>query len=371
VSQSTAAATATSRRRDFRPSRTTARVASVGVGLLSAATLVALGAPAAFAAQPTVGLGTATSYAILAGSAITNTGPSVISGDIGISPNTGSSITGFPPGIQNNGTRHDGDGAANQAKGDLRIAYIDARSRNPVIDVTAPLGAGQSLTAGIYNAPSSMQLNGELTLTGGPDDVFVFQAGSTLKTASSASVVLAGQVSACNVFWQVGSSATLGTDTDFAGTIMANQSISVNDSVNVRGRLLARAGAVTLINDTITRPNCATVKAVVHSEPGGGTATGGTGGNGGGSGGNGGGSGGNGSGSGGSGSGSGGSGSPGTGLGNGTTTVPEGHPETGRMPAQGDDRGTDLLLLSGGLALGGAVLASSRAVRRRPRRIAQ
>ncbi len=105
------------------------RVASVGVGLLSGATLLALGAPAAFAARPTVGLGTATSYAILAGSTVTNTGPSAISGNIGVSP--GSAVTGFPPGTQTNGTIHAADAAAANAKDDLRVAYNDAAAGTP------------------------------------------------------------------------------------------------------------------------------------------------------------------------------------------------------------------------------------------------
>jgi Ice-binding-like len=218
---------------------------------------VAAFSSAAFAAQPSVGLGTAGSYGILAGSAITNTGSSVITGDVGITPDTASSVTGFPPGLIH-GTLHTADGPALQAQTDLTTAYNDAAGRTPFATVPADIG-GQTLLPGVYQTSSAMGLTGSLTLNAQGDSsaVFIFKAGSTLTTASAASINLINGAQACNVFWQVGSSATLGTTTTFVGTIMALSSISVDNGVNVNGRLLARNGAVTLINDTITTPACA------------------------------------------------------------------------------------------------------------------
>ena len=162
----------------------------------------------AVAAQPQVGLGTATPYAVLAGTTVTNTGPSVISGNVGVSP--GTAITGFPPGLVNAGTIHAADAAALQAKNDLTTAYNDAAGRSPVVDETSQNLGGQTLVPGVYSAASGMALTGTVTLDaqGDPDAVFVFQAGSTLITASSSRVALIGGAQACNVFWQVGSSAT-------------------------------------------------------------------------------------------------------------------------------------------------------------------
>ena len=212
-------------------------------------------ASTAVAAQPRVGLGTAGSFALLGGSTVTNTGPSVINGDLGVSP--GSAITGFPPGIVN-GAVHATDGVAGQAKSDLVTAYNDAAGRIPVVNVSGDLG-GRTLTAGVYKASSSIGLTGAVTLNaqGDPDAVFIFQVGSALTTATDSSVSLINGAQACNVYWQVGSSATLGTRTAFKGTIMALTSISLNNGVAVEGRLLARNGAVTLINNAITRSQCA------------------------------------------------------------------------------------------------------------------
>ena len=212
-------------------------------------------ASAAVAAQPRVGLGTAGSFAVLGGSAVTNTGPSVINGDLGVSP--GSAISGFPPGIVN-GAVHATNGVANQAKSDLVTAYNDAAGRTPVVNVSGDLG-GRTLTAGVYKASSSIGLTGSVTLNaqGDPDAVFIFQVASALTTATDSRVSLINGAQACNVYWQIGSSATLGTRTAFNGTIMALTSISLNNGVSVDGRLLARNGAVTLINDTITRSQCA------------------------------------------------------------------------------------------------------------------
>ncbi len=248
------------------------------LGLLTAAPLVALSlfAGEALAAQPTVGLGTADSFAVLAGSTVTNTGPSTINGDVGLSP--GTAVTGFPPGTVN-GTIHAADAVAGQAKSDLTIAYDDAASRTPPLSVTGDL-AGLTLTSGVYRNATSLGLTGALTLDaqGNPNAVFVFQAGSTLITASGSHVNLINGAQPCNVFWQVGSSATLGTSSVFTGSILALTSISVNNGVTIQGRALARNGAVTLINDTITAAHCTTNQppAGAVTPDGGGAATGGT-----------------------------------------------------------------------------------------------
>lgn len=217
--------------------------------------LMALTAGPAFAAQPPVGLGTSDSFAVLAGSTVTNTGPSTLNGDLGLSP--GTAITGFPPGTVN-GTVHATDAVALQAQSDLTTAYNDAAGRTPAAAVSADLG-GSTLAPGVYNSGSSLGLTGTLTLDGAgdPNAVFIFQAGSSLTTASNSRVALINGAQPCNVYWQVGSSATLGTDSIFAGNVLALTSISVNDGVTVNGRLLARNAAVTLINDTISVARCA------------------------------------------------------------------------------------------------------------------
>jgi len=234
-----------------------------GYAWLAAGPVAAAGAIAIFiasqsaaAATAPVGLGTAGSFAVLAGTTVTNTGPSGISGDLGVSP--GTAVTGFPPGIVSGGTIHAGDAVAAQAQSDLTTAYNDAAGRSPTANVPAFIGAGETLAPGVYNASSSLEVGGSLTLDAGgdPNAVFVFQAPSTLITDSASSVTLANGAQACNVFWQVGSSATLGTNSAFAGSILALTSISVNTGDTIAGRALARNGAVTLDDDTITTPSC-------------------------------------------------------------------------------------------------------------------
>jgi hypothetical protein len=228
---------------------------AVAMGTVSFVTLTGFGVTAATAATTPVTLGTATSFAVLAGSTITNSGPSVIVGDIGLSP--GTSITGFPPGVQSSGVTHTADTQALSAQTDLGTAYVDAAGRTPFTTVTADLG-GSTLTPGVYQSSTSLALTGQVTLNGGgdPNAVFVFQAGSTLTTASSSSVVLTNAAQACNVFWQVGSSATLGTSTNFTGTIMALTSATLNTGASVNGRVLVRSGAVTLNDNAIGVPTC-------------------------------------------------------------------------------------------------------------------
>jgi len=219
------------------------------------ATVVVSGATA-HAAQPRVGLGTAESFAILAGTTVTNTGPTVISGDLGVSP--GSAVTGFPPGQVIAGAQHVADAAALQAQNDLTTGYNDAASRTPATSV-GDLG-GRTLTPGIYGTTTGMSLTGTVTLDaeGDPDAVFIFQAGSTLITAPSSTVALIGGASPCNVFWQVGSSATLGTSTTFVGSIMALTSATLDTGTTVEGRVLARNGAVNLDTNVVTAPDCDT-----------------------------------------------------------------------------------------------------------------
>jgi type VI secretion system secreted protein VgrG len=223
-----------------------------GVALI---TLAAFGAQSAMAATATVDLGTASSFAVLAGSAITNTGDTVIGGDIGLSP--GTSITGFPPGSQSAGSTYIANGVSLNAQNDLITASNDAAGRSPFTTVSGDLG-GSTLVSGVYRSTSSMGLTGTVTLdgAGNPDSVFIFEAGSTLTTASASSVVLENGAQACNVFWQVGSSATLGTTTSFAGTILATASATLNTGATVDGRVLALGGAVTMDDNTITVPTC-------------------------------------------------------------------------------------------------------------------
>ena len=234
----------------------------------------------ALAADPPVNLGVAAGYAVLGGSAITNTGPSVISGvaggDIGVAP--GSSITGFPPGIVS-GAIHSGDASATAAQTALTAAYLDAAGRPTTQDLTGVDLGGLTLTPGVYEFSSSAQLTGELILDGqgDPEALFVFKTGTTLTTASNSTVTLINGARFCRVFWQIGSSATLGTGTEFVGHILALTSITANTGANVEGQLLARNGAVTLDTNNITNGLCEdaatlhVIKNVVNDD--GGTAT--------------------------------------------------------------------------------------------------
>ncbi len=214
------------------------------------------------AAESTVNLGTAASFAVLAGTTITNTGPTTIGGsvggNVGVSP--GTSVTGFPPGIVSDGTIHSADAAALQAKADLVIAYNDAASRSVTADLTSQDLGGLTLTTGVYKFSSSAQLTGTLTLDaqGDPEAVFIFQIGSTLTTASGSAISLINGARFCRVFWQVGSSATLGTNSEFVGHIFALTSIAAQTGATIQGQLLARNGAVTLDNNTITNGVCGT-----------------------------------------------------------------------------------------------------------------
>lgn len=200
-------------------------------------------------------LGTEQSFAVLGGSTVTNTGSSVITGNLGVNP--GTAITGFPPGIVT-GVTHAADAEALQAQSDTTTAYLDLESRECTTDLTGQDLGGRTLVPGVYCFSSSAQLTGALTLDAGgdPSAVWVFTIGSTLTTASDASVVLINGANVCNVFWQVGSSATLGTRTSFVGNIFALTSITLNNNAVVSGRVLARNGAVTLDENIVTVPVC-------------------------------------------------------------------------------------------------------------------
>ena len=235
------------------------RLAAGCVPIIAVTTLIAMQSGAS-AAQAPVNLGSAASFAVLAGSTVTNTGSSTINGDLGVDP--GSAVTGFPPGTLN-GTQHDADAVALQAQSDLTLAYDDAASRTPAASAPADL-SGEILAPGVYKNATSLGLTGTVTLNaeGNPDAVFIFQAGSTLITGSGSHVALTGGAQACNVFWQVGSSATLGTNSTFVGNILALQSITVTTGASIYGRALARTGAVTLDDNTITAANCATTSPI-------------------------------------------------------------------------------------------------------------
>jgi hypothetical protein len=219
--------------------------------------LFALSTTGTALAATAVNLGTVGNFAVLGGTTITNTGSTVVNGDLGLNP--GTSVTGFPPGTVN-GTQHLTDAVAGQAQTDLVASYNSAAGQTGALTVSGDLG-GQTLIPGVYNSASSLGLTGTLTLDGqgNANAVFIFQAGSTLTTASASRVNLINSAQACNVFWQVGSSATLGTNSNFAGSVMALSSVTATTGAVINGRLLARNGAVTLDTNTITRPTCAAV----------------------------------------------------------------------------------------------------------------
>jgi len=212
----------------------------------------------ASSAAAAIGLGTADSFAVLGGSTVTNTGSTTVVGDLGVSP--GTAVTGFPPGLVGPpGTIHAADAVALQAQTDVTTAYNNAAGQAFTTDLTSQDLGGLTLTPGVYRFSTSAQLTGTLTLNGqgNPDAEFLFQIGSTLTTASNSSVSLINGAQSCNVFWQVGSSATLGTSTSFSGTILALTSITATTGATVDGRLLARNGAVTLDTNTIAKSTCA------------------------------------------------------------------------------------------------------------------
>ncbi|MEX2485993.1 MAG: ice-binding family protein [Nitriliruptoraceae bacterium] len=229
------------------------------IALLSSGLLLPLGAAQA---ATTVPLGTADSFAVLAGQSVTNTGATTITGNIGIHPGATdppSNVTGSGS-ITLTGTLHDGDAEAQQAQDDLTTAYLDAAARS-VDSTISPELAGANLGPGVYEstAAGAFQLGGGgiLTLTGGANDVWIFKSSSTLLFTSGSRVELDG-ADPCNVFWQVGSSATLEPTSQVVGTIMALTSISLQTGATIDGRVLARNGSVTMDSNTITNEACTT-----------------------------------------------------------------------------------------------------------------
>jgi hypothetical protein len=202
-----------------------------------------------------IDLTSAASFVVLAGSTVTNAGPTSVTGDLGVSP--GTAVTGFPPGTIAGGAQHAGDATAGQAIADLTTAYNDATGRTLCpITVTGNIG-GQTLPPGLYKSTSSLEVSsGDLTLDaqGDGNAVWIFQIASTLTTAPGRQVILSGGAKSTNVFWQVGTSATIDTTCAFQGTIMADQAITMNTGATLNGRALARIAAVALDSNTIVKP---------------------------------------------------------------------------------------------------------------------
>jgi hypothetical protein len=242
-------------RRRIRTRRRLATGASVGaVALLTAISLALSPALVANAEPPEIDLGTATAYSVIAGSTITNTGTTTLEGSLGLHP--GSEVTGAP---DVGGETNLANGAALQAQADLGIAYTDAEGRQPTGVLAAGVGI-LTLTSGVYKAVSSVDLTGTLTLDGqeNPDSFFIFQIPADLRTAPGMNVELINGAQACNVFWQVGASARLDTDTSFVGTIMAYAQINLLTRATLEGRALAKIEQVTFDTNVITVPGCDT-----------------------------------------------------------------------------------------------------------------
>jgi cell division septation protein DedD len=231
---------------------------------LVAALFVVIAPIATAQAASSVPLGSDSTFAVLAGSAISNTGVTTIVGDVGIDPGVASQITGFGSATVT-GSTYAADSVAQQAQTDLTTAYNDASAQPSTTTVTTGLGGGSTLTPGVYTAASSLGVGGTLTLDGqgNANSVFIFQAGTTLLAAGATTVLLVNGASACNVVWEVGTAATIGAGSTFVGTIMAATGITINLGASVNGRVLNETGgAVTLDGNQITSPTCTTPPVV-------------------------------------------------------------------------------------------------------------
>jgi len=208
-------------------------------------------------------LGSAGSYAVLASSTVTSTGATVVNGDLGVWP--GTAYVSVSPSSTVNGSVHAGDVIAQHAQASLNVAYNDAAGRS-----TAPIGVagdlgGKTLSPGLYKSTSTLSLTGTLTLHG--NGVYIFQVGSALTVGTGGTIVLSGGATAADVFWQVGSSATLGTAADFKGTIMALASVTMATGARLEGRALALHGAVTMDSNNVTVPLLNAVLVVLPPPP--------------------------------------------------------------------------------------------------------
>lgn len=232
------------------------RVLPIGISLGVLAAMIATAAPAQAAGVPgdPEFLDTAASFSVIGGSTVTNTGSSVLDGSLAVSP--GSALPGFPPGLIG-GSVHSNDAVAIQAQIDL-VTAANALMAVPAFDVgTADLD-GLTFLAGAYSSASSLLNNGTITLQGDADDVFIFTAVSTLTTGAGSTIAFIGDVQECNVFWRIGSSATLGAGSHLAGTVIAQASVSATTSATIAGRLFAQTAAVTLQSNVFTAPSCDT-----------------------------------------------------------------------------------------------------------------
>lgn len=251
---------------------TTLPLVAAAIALLTAIAVAAVSfASSARAAATDVPLGTTAQFGVLAGSGITNTGPTTLTDglELGSSPTT--EITGKDSITTTGEIRDTPSPIVDKAKDDLITAYNAAAGALPPTAIDAELG-GETLVGGVYKQSSALGLTGTLTLDGqgNNDSVFIFQVGSTLTTASASNVLFINGAQPCHVYWQIGSSATFGTGTQFVGNVLAMTSITATTGATFQGRLLARDGAVTLNTNTITRPACA---AAVPSSPAPSTAT--------------------------------------------------------------------------------------------------
>jgi Ice-binding-like len=241
-------------------------LAAVAVGMLPSVAMAAVARPRLLSAG---------NFTVMAASAITNTGSTTITGNLAISPNKASSVTGFPPGVVT-GAKNEDDAVAIRAHTDLVTTYNDAAHATPFKNMSGVNLGGKTLTPGVYHFSSSAQLTGTLTLNGEnrTGSLFIFQIGSTLTTASRSRVALIGRANSCNVFWQVTSSATLGTATSFQGNLIALTSITMTTGATIGvggglngGRALARNGALTLDTNVIRPPTgvCTTASTTTTS----------------------------------------------------------------------------------------------------------